>query len=170
MKIKDAITLFQYHQQSSLKQRTKDSYHFLLQKFCGFCRDQEFELIGSDIIFQFLESLTRDQAKSTRRLRYAQVKAFYNFIIEKCAINMKNPCNGPFFSKAFRAPKQVSKNILDKELVDELIYNTRSPRDRLIMELHARKNFNPLPFPCMLLCSGSWSNSGHWKENSGRLV
>ncbi|HPX56757.1 MAG TPA: site-specific integrase [Syntrophales bacterium] len=51
---------------------------------------------------------------------------------------MKNPCNGPLFSKAFRAPKQVSKNILDKESVDELIYNTRSQRDRLIMELQAR--------------------------------
>ncbi len=51
---------------------------------------------------------------------------------------MKNPCNGPLFSKAFGAPKQVSKTILDKESVDELIYNTRNPRDRLIMELQAR--------------------------------
>lgn len=138
MKIKDAITLFQYHQQSSLKQRTKDSYRFLLQRFGDFCGDREFESIGSDAIFQFLEGLTRDQAKATRRLRYAQIKSFYNFAIEKCAINTKNPCNGPLFSKAFRAPKQVSKNILDKESVDELIYNTRSPRDRLIMELQAR--------------------------------
>jgi integrase len=90
------------------------------------------------MIFQFLENLTRNQAKSTRRLRYAQIKAFYNFIIEKCAINMRNPCNGSLFSKAFRVPKQVSRNILDKESVDELIYNTRNQRDRLIMELQAR--------------------------------
>jgi len=50
MKIKDAITLFQFHQQSSLKQRTKDSYHFLLQRFSEFCGDREFELMGSDMV------------------------------------------------------------------------------------------------------------------------
>ncbi|MCK9276257.1 MAG: phage integrase N-terminal SAM-like domain-containing protein [Syntrophales bacterium] len=138
MKIKDAITLFQYHQQSNMKQRTKDSYRFLLQRFSDFCGDKDFDSIGSDMIFQFLENLTQSQAKSTRRLRYAQMKAFYNFVIEKCLTNMKNPCNAPLFSQAFRAPKQVSRNILDKESVDELIYNTRNPRDRLIMELQAR--------------------------------
>jgi len=138
MKINDAITLFQYHQQSNAKQRTKDSYRFLLQKLKDFCGDRDFESLGADTIYQFLEGRTRDHAKSTRRLRYAQMQAFCNFIIEKCEINMKNPCNGPLFSKAFRSPKHVPRKILDKESVDEMIYNTRNPRDRLILELQAR--------------------------------
>jgi len=37
-----------------------------------------------------------------------------------------------------RSPKHVPKKILDKESVDEMIYNTRNPRDRLILELQAR--------------------------------
>jgi integrase len=78
-------------------------------------------------------------SKSTRRLRYAQLKAFYNFAIEKCAADFKNPCSYPLLSKAFRAPRQVEKKIiLDKEVVEEMIYNVRNKRDRLILELQAR--------------------------------
>jgi integrase len=51
---------------------------------------------------------------------------------------MKNPCNAPLLSKTFRMPKAVSRKILDKEVVDEMIYNTQNPRDRLMLELHAR--------------------------------
>ena len=35
-------------------------------------------------------------------------------------------------------PKIVSRKSLDKEVVDEMIYNTQSPRDRLMLELQAR--------------------------------
>jgi integrase len=35
-------------------------------------------------------------------------------------------------------PKQVPHQILDKETVDEMIYNTKRQRDRLIVELQAR--------------------------------
>jgi integrase len=63
--------------------------------------------ISPDEIFHFLEDLTRNQSKSTRRLRYAQLKAFYNFIIDRCSPNMRNPCNASLLSKSFKAPKQA---------------------------------------------------------------
>jgi len=138
MKIKDAITVFQHHQQSNLKQRSRDSYQFLLQRLLEVYGERTFESLGADEIYQFLENMTQNQARSTRRLRYAQVKAFFTFIIKKCAVNLKNPCNGPLLAKAFKSPKQVQRKILDKEIVDEMIYNTKNPRDRLIMELQAR--------------------------------
>jgi len=77
-------------------------------------------------------------AKSTRRLRYAQLKAFYNFIIDRCSLNMRNPCNASLLSKSFKAPKQFQRKILDRETVEEMIYNSKSQRDRLILELQAR--------------------------------
>ena len=61
------------------------------------------------------------------------MKAFFNFIIDK-----KNPCDSPLLSKTFRMPRQIPRTILDKETVDEMIYNTKSPRNRLILELLAR--------------------------------
>jgi len=35
-------------------------------------------------------------------------------------------------------PKPKARKILDKEIIDEMIYNTKNVRDRLIMELQAR--------------------------------
>jgi len=51
---------------------------------------------------------------------------------------MKNPCNAPLLSKAFKTPKQVVRKILDREIVEELIYDTQTIRDRLMVELQAR--------------------------------
>ena len=134
MTIKDAIILFGYHQKSNLKARTVQSYHPLLQRFRARFADRSSNSIGSDEIYQFLESLTENLSKSTRRLRYAQLKAFWNFLIEKCNLNMRNPCNAPLLSKAFKTPRKVARRILDREAVEELISNTKNPRDRLIVE------------------------------------
>jgi len=138
MTTKEAISLFGYYQRSNSKARTIQSYHPLLQRFEGRFADRSFDSIGSDEIYQFLESLTEKLSKSTRRLRYAQLKAFCNFLIEKCNLNMRNPCSAPLLSKAFKTPKQVARRILDREVVEELIYKTKNLRDRLIVELQAR--------------------------------
>jgi integrase len=94
--------------------------------------------IGPGEIYTFLETLTQDLAKSIRRLRYARLKTFYNFIIDRYSLNMKNPCNTSLLNKSYRAPKQMSRKMLERETVDEMIYNTKRHRDRLILELQAR--------------------------------
>ena len=104
------------------------------ERFAG----RSFDSIGPDEIYHFLESITEGQAKSTRRLRFAQFKALYNFPIEKADLNMRNPCDDPILAKGFKAPKQVARRILDRETVEELIYNAENLRDRLILELQAR--------------------------------
>ncbi len=138
MTTKEAITLFQYYLQSNHKQRTIASYGFLLERFEVIYALRDLETIVPDEIFQFLENLTKDMAKSTRRLRYTQLKAFYNFIIDRCSLNMRNPCGATLLSKSFKAPKQQPHEILERETVDEMIYNTKRQRDRLILELQAR--------------------------------
>lgn len=115
-----------------------ESYRFLLQHFESLHANHPIDAIQPSEIYDFLERMTKDLAKSTRRLRYAQLKAFFNFIIEKCCPDMKNPCSAPLLSKTFRMPKQTPKIILDKEVVDEMIYNTKNPRNRLMLELMAR--------------------------------
>ncbi|OQB55247.1 MAG: Tyrosine recombinase XerC [Deltaproteobacteria bacterium ADurb.Bin151] len=135
---KEAITLFKYYLQSNHKQRTIESYRLLLERFEVIFAQKDLETIATDEIFHFLETLTGNMAKSTRRLRYAQLKAFYNFIIDRCSLNMRNPCSTSLLSKSFKAPKQQPHKILDRETVDEMIYNTKRQRDRLILELQAR--------------------------------
>jgi integrase/recombinase XerD len=138
MNVKEAITLFRYYQQSHHRKRTIDSYQTLLSVFEQTYGNRFLESLQSDEIYQFLENISGRSAKSTRRLRYAQLKAFFNFIIDKCHHDMKNPCDTSLLSKTFRMPRQVPRTILDKETVDEMIYNTKNPRNRLILELQAR--------------------------------
>ena len=138
MTTKEAITLFKYYLQSNHKRRTIESYSLLLDRFNAIHAERLLDDISPDEIFHFLEDLTRDLARSTRRLRYAQLKAFFNFIFDRCSLNMRNPCNVPLLSKSFRAPKQFPRKILERETVDEMIYNTKRQRDRLILELPAR--------------------------------
>ncbi|MHB8092563.1 MAG: tyrosine-type recombinase/integrase, partial [Syntrophales bacterium] len=135
---KEAITLFNYNLQSNHKQRTIKSYSLITGRFDAIYGQRPMDTITPEEIFHFLEDLTKNMAKSTRRLRYAQLKAFYNFIIDRCSLNMRNPCNVSLLSKSFRAPKQVPHKILERETVDEMIYNTTRQRDRLILELQAR--------------------------------
>jgi len=133
MTAQEDINMFKYYLQINHKRKTVESYNLVLNKFETDYAQKPLEEITSDEIFNFLEHLTHNLSKSTRRLRYAQLKAFYNFIIERRSLNMRNPCNMPLLSKAFKAPKNTPHRILEREAVDEMIYNTKRQRDRLSM-------------------------------------
>ena len=61
-----------------------------------------------------------------------------SFIIEGGHTSITNPCNDPLLSKTFRAPRAKQREIIGKEVVDDIIYRCRKTRDRLILELQAR--------------------------------
>jgi len=104
MTAKEAVNLFQCHQRSSVRQRTINSYAYPLQRFRSQYGERQLESFTPDELFTFLENLTQQHARSTRRLRYAQIKSLFTFIIQKCGLNMKNPCHAPLLSKTFRIP------------------------------------------------------------------
>jgi integrase/recombinase XerD len=138
MIVKEAINIFQDSQKNIHRKRTKDSYRYLLEHLENQFTDSHIEAITPDQIYQFLEVLTEHTAKSTRRLRYAQLKAFFNFLINEKRHSMKNPCQDSIIVKAFKSPRMKQKDILSKESVDEIIYRSKKVRDRLILELQAR--------------------------------
>jgi integrase/recombinase XerD len=138
MIVKEAIDIFQSSQKNIHRKRTKDSYRYLLEHFEKQFTDDHIERITPDQIYQFLEALTEHAAKSTRRLRYAQLKAFFNFLINEKRHSMKNPCQDSIIVKAFKSPRMKQKDILSRESVDEIIYRSKKIRDRLILELQAR--------------------------------
>lgn len=138
MKIQQAIELFQKHQKSTVKKSTLKSYGKFLEKFQERFSEHEFMSITAEDIGRFLEECAENLNKSTRHLRYAQLKAFFNYVIEASDLNIKNPCNAGVLFKAFKNVYHRPRKILDKETVDEIIFNSRSVRDRLILELQAR--------------------------------
>ncbi len=94
--------------------------------------------ITPEEISGFLDSFTEGLSKATKRLRYAQIKAFYNFIIDTNRLNIKNPCSMNQLFKPYKGGMQRPRQIFDKETIDELIFKSRNERDRLILELQAR--------------------------------
>ncbi len=138
MKIAEAIEFVQSHHLLTLKHSTNLGYSLLFNYLKVMFDGRTVESITPDDIGQFLESVTSGMSKGTRHLRYAQTKAFFSFVINECSLDIKNPCAHSLLAKQFKYPKMAARKILDKELVDELIYSTTSPMDRLILELQAR--------------------------------
>jgi site-specific recombinase XerD len=138
MVMQEAIELFRKHQSGTVKKSTVKSYGRVLDSFQERFSASEIISISADQIGRFLEECTAGLNRSTRHLRYIQLKALFNYIIEVTGMNIKNPCNAVVLSKAYKKVPRNPRKILDKETVDELIFNANSLRDRLILELQAR--------------------------------
>lgn len=82
---------------------------------------------------------TSDGTKqSTKKLRLTLLTAFFNFIKNWVDPDFQNPCDNHTLRKLFKAGKGTQFKILDKDLVDEIIFRTQNPRDRIMLELMAR--------------------------------
>jgi integrase/recombinase XerD len=138
MVIQQAIELFKEHQKGTVKKSTLKSYGRFLEQFNQSFSTREVISVSADQIGRFLDECTEGLSRSTRHLRYAQIKAFFNYVIEVAGLNAKNPCTAAVLAKAYKNVPHRPRKILDKETVDEMIFNARSLRDRLILELQAR--------------------------------
>jgi integrase/recombinase XerD len=138
MTIKEAVELFKQHQKGNVKKNTMRSYGRFLDQLQEKLSEQHFDSVSPDDICRFLEECTEGLSRSTRHLRYAQMKAFFNYVIEVSDLNIKSPCNTASLSKTFKHAQHRPRKILDKETVDEIIFKPRNTRDRLILELQAR--------------------------------
>jgi len=95
MNITEAIDFVRSHHLSTLKHSTCTGYGLFFVRLQAHFVGRSIDSITSDEIGQFLDSFTLGVAKATRHLRYAQTKAFFNFIITECGLDMKNPCAHP---------------------------------------------------------------------------
>jgi integrase len=82
---------------------------------------------------------TSDGTKqSTKKLRFTLLSAFFNYIKNSVDPGFQNPCDNPALRKLFRAAKLSQFKILEKDVVDEIIFRTSNPKNRLMLELMAR--------------------------------
>ena len=102
MTIQEAIELFKKHQYATVRKSTIKSYGKFLEKFEERFSQQEVVSVSADDISKFLEEYTDSLNRSTRHLRYAQIKAFFNYVIEASDLNIKNPCNASVLCKTFK--------------------------------------------------------------------
>jgi integrase len=120
------------------KESTVRSFEFVLSKFNSQFGDRDLSTITSDEILSFLTPLTEGNKQSTKRSRYSALSSFFNLIKNTLDPKLENPCSTQMLRKLFKPPKMIQWTILEKEVVDEIIFRTVKARDRLMLELMAR--------------------------------
>ena len=138
MLVSSAVEMcLEYHRLNSTES-TQRNYSWLLTGFAQRHGNQELHSIGPDDIQNFLSETTEGKKRSTTKLRFNLMVAFFNFIRNTVEHDLHNPCDTPVLRKMFRAGKRAPWKILDKEAIDEMIFRTPDPGDRLVLELMAR--------------------------------
>lgn len=138
MQVSEAAKLWLEYQKSHFKENSIRAYHLVLSRFCQQFAEEELEGIGTDRILSFLNRITEGRKHQTKRTRYSHLSAFLNFIKNNINQDLRNPCNSPMLKKIFRAKPPLPWAIIEKETVDEIIFRTSKPRNRLMLELMAR--------------------------------
>jgi integrase/recombinase XerD len=137
MRVSQAINYFyDYHRMNS-KKNTIRNYELVLSRFSIHFGDRELESITTEEILVFLTQFTEGVKQSTKKLCYFLVSAF-NFIKNSMDPKFQNPCDTPILRKLFKDPKPNHWDIVEKEVIDEIIFRTENPRNRLMLELMAR--------------------------------
>jgi len=110
----------------------------IIEKFCQEFGQRALAEITTDEVLVFLNQLTKGRKQQTKKTRYSHLSSFFNFIKSNLDETFMNPCDVPMMKKLFKAPKITHWNIIEKETIDEVIFRTTQPRNRLMLELMAR--------------------------------
>ena len=138
MRVSETSRCFLDYHRINSKTNTVRNYQFVFTRFCNQFGDRELESLTNEEILTFLTQFTERTKQSTKRLRYSLLSAFFNFIKSSINPQLQNPCETPILKKLFKDPKPTHWKILEKEVVDEIIFRTENQRNRLMLELMAR--------------------------------
>ncbi len=139
--------LRRFHRQSNItyiiteptrKKNTLETCRFVLSHFNSRFGHRDLRSIKSEEVLSFLVSLTKNNTQATKRNRYSVLASFFNFTINTSQPDFSNPCNSAVIRKVFKRPHANQWQIIDKDIVDEIIFRCLNIRDRLILVLMAR--------------------------------
>ena len=124
--------------QTSFKKNTIKTYQSILSKLTTQFGERDLNSLTPEEILTFLTQINHDTKQATKRTRYSQLTSLFNFIIQNLDHDFRSPCDTPMLKKFYRSPGLIRWTILEKEVVDEVIFWTIKPRNRLMLELMAR--------------------------------
>ena len=138
MKISNAVKLYLEYHKSHSKENSVRAYMLVLSKLCEEFKGEDLEYITTERVLPFLNLITEGKKQQTKKTRYSHLLAFFNFVKNNLDPDYKNPCDTPMLKKLFRAKSTFHWDIIEKKTVDEVIFRTSKPRNRLMLELMAR--------------------------------
>jgi integrase/recombinase XerD len=138
MKVSNAVKLCLDYHKSHSKENTVRAYKMILTQLYEEFGAENLKNLTTERILSFLNRITEGKKQQTKQTRYSHLLAFFNFIKNHINQDFKNPCDTPMLKKLFRARPSYHWNIIEKETVDEVIFRTSKPKNRLMLELMAR--------------------------------
>lgn len=120
------------------KKNTLRSYQSIIEPFCREYGDRPIGKVTPEETLSFLNRLSIGNHPNTKRIRFSQLSCFFNFIRNNIQTEAINPCDVPMIRKLYRYKVTTKWEIIEKDVIDEIIYRTTKTRDRLILELMAR--------------------------------
>ncbi len=114
------------------------SYPSIIEPFCQEFGDWPIDKVTPDETLTFFNRLTMGNRPYTKRIRYSQLFCFFDFIRNNIQPDTINPCDMPMIRKLYRHKVTTKWEVIEKDVVDEVIFRTTKVRDRLILELMAR--------------------------------
>ncbi|MDX2434555.1 MAG: phage integrase N-terminal SAM-like domain-containing protein, partial [Desulfobacterales bacterium] len=120
------------------KKNTLTCYKFILSKLQAKFGKRDIRSFTQDDILSFLSRMTVGNKQNTKRNRYTTLSAFFNFIINTFDPGLQNPCEASILQKMFKRSQIIQWNILEKDIVDEIIFRTTNSRNRIMLELMSR--------------------------------
>jgi integrase/recombinase XerD len=138
MQVSEAAKLWMEYHKSHSKENSIRAYKLVLSQLCEEFGTENLAEITTEMILSFLNRITEGRKRQTKQTRYSHLLAFFNFIKNNIDQEFRNPCDTPMLKKLFRARPSCNWTMVEKETVDEVIFRTSKPRNRLILELMAR--------------------------------
>jgi integrase/recombinase XerD len=138
VKVSQAIEFwFGYHKLHS-KKNTLRAYSPTIAKFAQCFEGREVQTLSTEEILAFLTKTMEGNKQGTKHTRYSYLSSFFNYIKNNHDPSLQNPCASQMMRKLFRNAEIPRWKILEKEVVDEIIFRTVRTRNRLMLELMAR--------------------------------
>jgi integrase/recombinase XerD len=138
MQVHEAVKIWLEYHKTNSREKTLRTYRTILLRFRDEFGERNLESLTSEEILSFLGRVTDGAKPQTKRIRYSQLSALFNFIRNNLDQDIRNPCDTPMMRKLFRNRPPVRWNTIEKDTVDEIIFKTTKLRNRLILELMAR--------------------------------
>jgi len=151
MKVSKAIEIcLDYHRNYS-KPNTIRAYESILTRFGLVFSDKDIEEISSEDILTFLNKITDGRKQQNKQTRYYHLAAFFNFIGTYIDERVQNPCANQLLKKLYKTTTPVRWDSFEKETIDEVVFRTTKPQNRLILE----SNTTPKKGGLMVTLKGS---------------
>jgi integrase/recombinase XerD len=138
MQVFEAVKIWLEYHKSNSREKTLRTYRTILSKFGDEFGERSLEDLTSEEILSFLGRLTDGAKQQTKRIRYSQLSALFNFIRNNIDHDFRNPCDTPMMKQAFRNRRPFRWDTIEKDTVEEIIFKTAKLRTRLMLELMAR--------------------------------